>query len=99
MTWARVRVGFSLDEACAEFQDIGLREKGEAFPTYPQLAKLAKKFQALVAVFFFPEPPDIEPIRNSFRTLPNQQFSLIPLDVNAMLRKARVRSNGIGMVK
>lgn len=89
LTWARLRAGYTLDEAQEDFRDIAAWEKGEAFPTYPQLEKLADKYGTPIAVLFWPEPPDIEPVSNSFRTLPEPQFGLISKRVQKLLRKAK----------
>ena len=43
-----------------------------------------------VAVFFFPEPPNVPPISNSFRTLPNARFNELPHEIRFLLRKAKV---------
>ena len=90
VTWARKRAGYTLEEAQADFKQIEAWERGESFPSYPQLEKLSDKFKTPVAVFFFPEPPALEPISNSFRTLLAPQFEQIPRRVRYLLRKARV---------
>lgn len=90
LKWARERAGFSLEEAQEDFSKIKKWEAGEAFPTYPQLEKLSNKFKVPVAVFFFPESPDVPPIRNSFRTLPDARFNQLPREIRFLLRKARV---------
>ena len=89
LRWARGRAGFSLEEALKDFSKIEKWEAGESFPTYPQLEKLSVKFKVPVAVFFFPEPPDIPPIRNSFRTLPDARFNQLPREIHFLLRKAK----------
>jgi Zn-dependent peptidase ImmA (M78 family) len=88
ITWARERAGFSVQEAAENFSKIEAWEAGEAFPTYPQLEQLADKFKLPIAVFFFPEPPDLPPISESFRTLPAAEFARIPRRVQFLLRKA-----------
>ncbi len=90
LKWARERAGFSLEEAQKDFSKIEKWEAGEAFPTYPQLERLSNKFKVPVAVFFFPEPPDVPPIRNSFRTLPDAHFNQLPREIRFLLRKAKV---------
>lgn len=90
VTWARRRAGYTLDEARADFRQIESWESGESFPSYPQLERLSDKFKTPIAVFFFPEPPDLEPIANSFRTMPEPQFERISRRVRYLLRKARV---------
>jgi Zn-dependent peptidase ImmA (M78 family)/transcriptional regulator with XRE-family HTH domain len=89
IAWARARAGYSLEEAVRHFKKIEAWEAGESYPTYPQLERLADKFKLPVAAFFFPEPPDIPPIAESFRTLPDTQFSEIPRRIQFLLRKAK----------
>ncbi len=90
LKWARERAGFSLEEALEDFSKIEKWESGESFPTYPQLERLSNKFKVPIAVFFFPEPPDVPPIRNSFRTLPDARFDQLPHEIRFLLRKAKV---------
>ena len=89
VTWARTRAGYSLEEAVRTFKNIEAWEAGTSFPTYPQLERLADKFKLPIAVFFFPQPPDVPRIAESFRTLPETQFSEIPRRVQFLLRKAK----------
>jgi Zn-dependent peptidase ImmA (M78 family) len=53
-----------------------------------QLEQLADTFKLPIAAFFFPEPPDLPPISESFRTLPAEKFAQIPRRVQFLLRKA-----------
>ena len=87
--WARKRAGFTVQEAAEKFSHIAAWEAGEDFPTYPQLERLAEEFKVPIAVFFFPEPPQLPPIRESFRTLPDVEFNRIPRRVGFLLRKAK----------
>ena len=87
--WARARAGISVHEAAQMFKKIEQWEAGESFPTYAQLEQLADKFKVPIAVFFFPEPPDVPPIRELFRTLPAATFAQIPPRVQYLLRKAK----------
>jgi Zn-dependent peptidase ImmA (M78 family) len=87
--WARKRAGLTLSEATEKFSHIAAWEEGTSFPTYPQLEKLADEFKLPVAAFFFPEPPTLPPIRESFRTLPDAEFDQIPREVRFLLRKAK----------
>jgi Zn-dependent peptidase ImmA (M78 family) len=89
ISWARKRAGLTLEEATEKFSHIGAWEAGSSFPTYPQLEHLADEFTVPVAVFFFPEPPNVPPIRESFRTLPDTEFNQIPHRVAYLLRKAK----------
>ncbi|MDE0301944.1 MAG: XRE family transcriptional regulator [Gammaproteobacteria bacterium] len=90
LVWARERAGMTLEDARLRFRDIAAWESGESSPTYCQLEKLGEAFQIPIAVFFFPEPPDVPPIRESFRTLPDAQFEQLPPAILALLRKAKV---------
>lgn len=89
ITWARERAGFTVNEATVSFKKIEAWEAGASFPTYPQLEQLADKFKLPIAVFFFPEPPDVPPISESFRTLPDTEFAKIPRRIGFLLRKAK----------
>ena len=89
LTWARQRAGISLDTATIDFKKIASWESGDDAPSYPQLERLADKFKIPVAVFFFPEPPDLPPIEESFRTLGTDQFEQIPTRIRLLLLKAR----------
>lgn len=87
--WARERAGFSIAEAAESFSRIEAWEAGASFPTYPQLEQLADKFKLPIAVFFFPEPPEVPPIRETFRTLPDAEFTQIPRRIRFLQRKAK----------
>jgi Zn-dependent peptidase ImmA (M78 family) len=87
--WARVRAGLTLDEATEKFRRFPEWENGEALPTYPQLESLSEELKLPIAAFFFPEPPRLPPIRESFRTLPDAEFDRLPRQVRFLLRKAK----------
>jgi Zn-dependent peptidase ImmA (M78 family) len=89
LSWARERAGYSLQEAAATFKKIAAWEAGEAAPTYPQLEALADKFELPVAAFFFPEPPTLPQIRESFRTLPDAEYNKLPPTMLSLLRKGK----------
>jgi Zn-dependent peptidase ImmA (M78 family) len=90
ITWARKRAGLSLAEAAEKFARIEEWETPDgAFPSYPQLERMADEFRVPIAVFFFPAPPDVPPIRESFRTLPDTEFDSIPRRIALLLRKAK----------
>jgi Zn-dependent peptidase ImmA (M78 family) len=87
--WARERAGYSLDDAVRHFKKIAAWEGGEAMPTYVQVEQMADRFKIPVAVFFFPKPPEVPPIEQSFRTLTNADFAAIPRTVRLFLRRAQ----------
>lgn len=90
VSWARENAGFTLEEAKTHFPKIESWESsGDVSPTYPQLEGMANKFKVPIAVFFFPEPPKVPSIDESFRTLPDQEMGKVPNRIKQMLRKAK----------
>jgi Zn-dependent peptidase ImmA (M78 family) len=89
VTWARERAGLSLEEATQRFPRIADWEQGASFPTYPQLEQLSDLLKLPIAVFFFPTPPNVPAIRETFRTLPDVEFEHLPSRVRILLRKAK----------
>ena len=95
LRWARTSLGLSVEDVAARMKkdaaDIEAWERGESSPTYVQLETLAYDvYKRPLALFFFPAPPDEEPIERSFRTLPEQELKRIPSRMRYLLRKARV---------
>ena len=95
LTWARQRAGYSLEAVAEDFSGIVAWENGEAAPTYPQLEKLADRFKVPVALFFFPEPPDLPTVEQSFRTLGSEYFASIPPKIRLLIRKAQAFQAGL----
>jgi len=95
VTWARIRAGLSIDEAKKDFKSIEAWETGKSAPTYPQLESMADTFKIPIAVFFFPEPPDLPSIEQTFRTLGTEQLAMIPSRIRLLLRKARALQMGL----
>jgi Zn-dependent peptidase ImmA (M78 family) len=89
VTWARSRAGLTLEDATQRFSKIAEWEAGESHPTYAQLENLADAFKVPVAVFFFPTPPDLPPIEQTFRTLPEVEIGHLPSKIRLLLRKAK----------
>lgn len=89
ITWARERAGYSIEEAAEKFKKIAAWEAGESHPTYPQLEAMADTFKVPVAVFFFPAPPSVPPIEETFRTLPEAELAQLEPRVKLLLRKAK----------
>jgi Zn-dependent peptidase ImmA (M78 family) len=87
--WARERAGYSIDDAVRHFKKIATWETGEALPTYAQVEQMAERFKIPVAVFFFPKPPAMPPIEQSFRTLTAADFAAIPRTVRLFLRRGQ----------
>ncbi len=97
ITWAREHAGYtSSDKALMkDFPRINDWESGRSLPTYPQLEKLADKLKVPVAVFYFPVRPNVEPIQQSFRTLPSASFEELPPKIRLLLRKAKAFQLGL----
>lgn len=89
VTWARTRAGITLEKAAQKHRHIAAWEAGTALPSYPQLESMADDFKLPVAVFFFPEPPRLPAIQESFRTLPETEFDRIPRTVRFLLQKGK----------
>jgi Zn-dependent peptidase ImmA (M78 family) len=51
--------------------------------------QMAERFKIPVAVFFFPKPPAVPPIEQSFRTLMDADFAAIPRTVRLFLRRGQ----------
>lgn len=89
LEWARERAGLSRDEAAQKFKRIADWEAGTSAPTYPQLEQLSEALKVPIAVFFFPEPPEVPSINETFRTLPEVEINQLPRRVKMLLRKAK----------
>jgi Zn-dependent peptidase ImmA (M78 family)/transcriptional regulator with XRE-family HTH domain len=87
--WARERSGYSIEDAARHFKKIADWEAGDALPTYAQVEDMADRFKVPVAVFFFPEPPEVPPLEKSFRTLTAEDFAAIPRRVRFFLRQGQ----------
>ncbi len=89
LAWARIRSGLSLDDVAERLPRYPDWESGAIFPTYPQLETLADTFKIPIAIFFFPEPPDLPAIEETFRTLPGEEIEQLPSRIRLLLRKGR----------
>lgn len=89
LIWARERAGLSRDEATEKFRRFPEWEAGDSAPTYPQLEALADALKVPIAVFFFPEPPDVPSINETFRTLPEAELDQLPSRIRLLMRKAK----------
>ncbi|MDP2858392.1 MAG: XRE family transcriptional regulator [Bacillota bacterium] len=101
LRWARATSNLSLDDVASRMgrprQVIEAWESGQDSPTYAQLETLAYNvYKRPLAVFFFPEPPEEEGLKESFRTLPDVEFGKIPPRVVHLIRQARSMQIGLG---
>lgn len=89
LSWARERAGLTKEEARQKFKRLDEWEAGNSAPTYPQLEQLADTLKVPIAVFFFPEPPDVPEINETFRTLPEAEIGRLPSRIRLLMRKAK----------
>jgi len=89
ITWAREKAGYSLEEAEHCFKKMAEWESAVSSPTYPQLEIMSEKFKVPIAVFFFPEPPQIPSVSETFRTIPESEFDRMPHRIKTLLYKAK----------
>jgi len=99
LRWARETGGFGIDDVVVKLkrkmitsETVASWEKeGAASPTYAQLERLAYEiYKRPLALFFFPEPPEEETPKQSFRTLPESEISLMEPRLRYLIRQARV---------
>ena len=94
LRWARLTSGYSIEEVAKLLNKspdaIQSWEKGEEYPSYTQLERLAYKvYKRPLALFFFPTPPEEPDQSESFRTLPNSEFKSLDSDTRFALRFAK----------
>lgn len=95
LIWAREELNISQDEVARRMgkkvEDIANWENGDDYPTYAQLEKLAYNiYKRPLAVFFFPNAPDLPKQNGKFRTLDNEIFSEIPTKILELMNQARI---------
>ncbi len=100
IVWARETAGISVEEVARRMKKsievILSWEKGDDAPTYIQLEKLAYQiYKRPLALFFFPEPPQEETPKQSFRTLPEQEIEIMSSRMKILIRKARVMQENL----
>lgn len=93
LRWARQTVGLDADEVAQRLKrpqaEIEAWESGTAYPTYPQLEKLAYQiYKRPLAVFFLPEPPEESLPQKEFRTLPETDLQSLRRDTYLQIRRA-----------
>ena len=93
LRWAREAQGYSLEDVALRLKrdlaEITAWETGESGPTYAQLEKLAYEvYKRPLAVFFLPEPPLEQKVKQEFRTLPDSDLDELTADTRYQLRLA-----------
>ena len=92
--WAREYYNMQPDEAAMAI-DVDLQrysnwETGQEFPTYAKLKKISEVFRKPSAIFFFPEPPSLPPIKGDLRTLPTDVINRFSKNIIVQFEHAEV---------
>lgn len=95
LVWARQELNITQEEVAdrmgRNIEDIINWEEEKDYPTYAQLEKLAYTiYKRPLAVFFFPNIPNIPKNNGKFRTLDNEIFNEIPTRIIELMNQARV---------
>ncbi len=93
MRWARQSIGLSVSDVALRLKrpvdEIEAWETGNAFPSYPQLEKLAYQiYKRPLAVFFLPSPPEEASPTREFRTLPTDDLLTLAVNTHLHIRRA-----------
>ena len=93
LKWAREFYNMSLEEAATaigvDYEKYCSWEDGSDFPTYAKLRKVSDVFHKPSAIFFFPEPPILPPIKGDLRTLPEEVVDGLSKNVIIQFEKAK----------
>ena len=92
--WAREYYNMQPDEAAmaigVDLQRYSNWETGQEFPTYTKLKKISEVFRKPSAIFFFPEPPSLPPIKGDLRTLPTDVINRFSKNIIVQFEHAEV---------
>jgi len=103
LRWARETGGFDIDDVVVKLkrkritsETVASWEEGATSPTYVQLERLAYEvYRRPLALFFFPERPEEEAPKESFRTLPQAEINLLEPRLLYLVRQARVMQENL----
>lgn len=104
LRWARQTAGYnSIDDLVKKFDRkrvtsdvVNDWENGKSSPSYEQLERLAYEiYKRPLALFFFPEPPDEEVPKQSFRTLPQEEIDLMEPHLLYLIRQAKAMQENL----
>ena len=98
LKWARETASLGVDDVVRKMKRKRITaetvlswENGEDSPSYIQLERIAYEiYKRPLALFFFPEPPQEETPKQSFRTLPDYAIERLPQRIRFLIRKAKV---------
>lgn len=104
LQWARQTAGYSrIEDVVNEInrkritvEVIEAWEEGKSSPSYEQLERLAYEiYKRPLALFFFPEPPEEEAPKQSFRTLPQEEIDLMEPNLLYLIRRAKAMQENL----
>jgi transcriptional regulator with XRE-family HTH domain len=104
LQWARKTAGYSRIEDVVNIinrkritvEVIEAWEEGKSSPSYEQLERLAYEiYKRPLALFFFPEPPKEEALKQSFRTLPQEEIDLMEPNLLYLVRRAKAMQENL----
>jgi Zn-dependent peptidase ImmA (M78 family) len=104
LQWARQTAGYNrIEDVVNEInrkritvEVIEAWEEGKSSPSYEQLERLAYEiYKRPLALFFFPEPPEEEAPKQSFRTLPQEEIDLMEPNLLYLIRRARAMQENL----
>ncbi|HEC02207.1 MAG TPA: ImmA/IrrE family metallo-endopeptidase [Phycisphaerales bacterium] len=103
LQWARETSGLGIDAVVTKLkrkritsETVTSWEEGTSSPTYVQLERLAYEvYKRPLALFFFPEPPEEDTPAESFRTLPQEEVSLLEPRLLYLVRQAKVMQENL----
>ncbi len=94
ITWARERSGLTIEALAEKMRrepaELEQWESGRRTPSYSILEQLAYKYLKLpVAIFFFPQPPELDDPKKRFRRLPSYELERFSSDTYQKIRMAQ----------
>jgi Zn-dependent peptidase ImmA (M78 family)/transcriptional regulator with XRE-family HTH domain len=104
LKWARQTAGYNkIEDVVNEIKRkritvevVEAWEEGKSSPSYEQLERLAYEiYKRPLALFFFPEPPEEEAPKQSFRTLPQEEIDLMEPSLLYLIRRAKAMQENL----
>jgi len=95
LIWARKAAGLSIEISAkkAQIKEEYLIswEKGQSYPSIPQLIKLSKIYKRPISVFYLAKPPKLFAALRDYRRLPNQPLPILSPQLLYEIRRANER--------
>ena len=103
ITWARERQQLSLAVAAKKLgvtvDKLQDWEKGDTFPTFKQVQKIAKKFYVPLGYLFLDEPPVLQLPIPDFRTPNNEHLSHYSSELLAVIHDAQIKQTWLSEIR